>query len=67
MARQFSTIQKCGFGFAVLFLGVYSLDGSARVHTLSMLRNASVTLPVLTEQAWVVENQFDKVSSHSRY
>jgi len=26
MARQFSTIQKCGFGFAVLFLGVYSLD-----------------------------------------
>jgi hypothetical protein len=26
MARQFSTIQKVGFGFAVLFLGVYSLD-----------------------------------------
>ena len=26
MARQFSTIQKCGFGFAILFLGVYSLD-----------------------------------------
>jgi hypothetical protein len=26
MARQFSTIQKCGFGFALLFLGVYSLD-----------------------------------------
>ena len=26
MAKQFSTIQKCGFGFAVLFLGVYSLD-----------------------------------------
>src|SRR5271155_3491689 len=26
MARQFSTIQKCGFGFAVLFLGVYALD-----------------------------------------
>jgi hypothetical protein len=26
MAKQFSTIQKVGFGFAVLFLGVYSLD-----------------------------------------
>lgn len=26
MARQFSTIQKFAFGFAVLFLGVYSLD-----------------------------------------
>jgi hypothetical protein len=26
MAKQFSTIQKCGFGFAALFLGVYSLD-----------------------------------------
>ena len=26
MAKSFSTIQKCGFGFAVLFLGVYSLD-----------------------------------------
>ena len=26
MTRQFSTIQKIGFGFAVLFLGVYSLD-----------------------------------------
>jgi hypothetical protein len=26
MARQFSVIQKCGFGFSVLFLGVYSLD-----------------------------------------
>jgi hypothetical protein len=26
MPRQFSTIQKCAFGFAVLFLGVYSLD-----------------------------------------
>jgi hypothetical protein len=26
MAKQFSTIQKCAFGFAVLFLGVYSLD-----------------------------------------
>jgi hypothetical protein len=26
MARQFSAIQKCGFGFAILFLGVYSLD-----------------------------------------
>jgi hypothetical protein len=26
MARQFSTIQKCGFGFALLFLGVYSFD-----------------------------------------
>jgi hypothetical protein len=26
MARQFSTIQKYGFGFALLFLGVYSLD-----------------------------------------
>jgi len=26
MARQFSTIQKASFGFAVLFLGVYSLD-----------------------------------------
>jgi hypothetical protein len=26
MARQFSTIQKVGFGFAALFLGVYSLD-----------------------------------------
>jgi hypothetical protein len=26
MTKQFSTIQKCAFGFAVLFLGVYSLD-----------------------------------------
>lgn len=26
MAKRFSLIQKCGFGFAVLFLGVYSLD-----------------------------------------
>jgi hypothetical protein len=26
MAEQFSTIQRCGFGFAALFLGVYSLD-----------------------------------------
>lgn len=26
MPRQFSTIQKLGFGFAALFLGVYSLD-----------------------------------------
>jgi hypothetical protein len=26
MARQFSGIQKCAFGFAILFLGVYSLD-----------------------------------------
>lgn len=26
MAKQFSTIQKCAFAFAVLFLGVYSLD-----------------------------------------
>jgi len=26
MARQFSKIQKCAFGFAALFLGVYSLD-----------------------------------------
>ena len=26
MANKFSTIQKCGFGFAILFLGVYSLD-----------------------------------------
>jgi len=26
MAKQFSTIQKCGFGFAALFLSVYSLD-----------------------------------------
>ena len=26
MAKQFSTIQKCAFGFAVLFLGVYALD-----------------------------------------
>lgn len=26
MAKQFSTIQKCAFGFAILFLGVYSLD-----------------------------------------
>lgn len=26
MARQFSTIQKCAFGFAALFLGVYLLD-----------------------------------------
>jgi hypothetical protein len=26
MAQRFSLIQKCGFGFAVLFLGVYSLD-----------------------------------------
>lgn len=26
MAKKFSTIQKCGFWFAALFLGVYSLD-----------------------------------------
>jgi hypothetical protein len=26
MTKQFSTIQKCAFGFAALFLGVYSLD-----------------------------------------
>lgn len=26
MARQFCTIQKCAFGFAILFLGIYSLD-----------------------------------------
>ena len=26
MAKPYSTIQKCAFGFAVLFLGVYSLD-----------------------------------------
>src|SRR5580692_1423297 len=26
MARRFSTIQKCAFGFALLFLLVYSLD-----------------------------------------
>ncbi len=26
MARKFSTIQKVGFGFALLFLGVYALD-----------------------------------------
>src|SRR5580692_6422448 len=26
MARRFSTIQKCAFGFALLFLFVYSLD-----------------------------------------
>jgi hypothetical protein len=26
MTRGFSTIQKCAFGFAVLFLAVYSLD-----------------------------------------
>jgi hypothetical protein len=26
MAKQFSVIQKCAFGFAILFLGVYSLD-----------------------------------------
>jgi hypothetical protein len=26
MARQFTTIQKCAFGFAALFLGVYLLD-----------------------------------------
>jgi len=26
MARKFSTIQKLGFGFALLFLGVYALD-----------------------------------------
>ena len=26
MPRHFSTIQKCAFGFAVLFLGVYLLD-----------------------------------------
>ena|SRR5712692_5586623 len=26
MSRQFSTIQKCAFGFAALFLGVYLLD-----------------------------------------
>ncbi len=26
MTRSFSTIQKCAFGFALLFLAVYSLD-----------------------------------------
>jgi|SRR5215469_4544719 len=26
MKKSFATIQKCAFGFAVLFLGVYSLD-----------------------------------------
>src|SRR5277367_3873181 len=26
MTRSFTTIQKCAFGFAVLFLAVYSLD-----------------------------------------
>jgi hypothetical protein len=26
MPRQFSTIRKCAFGFATLFLGVYLLD-----------------------------------------
>ena len=26
MTKQFNTIQKCALGFAVLFLGVYSLD-----------------------------------------
>jgi hypothetical protein len=26
MAKQFSIIQKCAFGFAALFLGVYMLD-----------------------------------------
>jgi hypothetical protein len=26
MPRQFSTMQKCAFGFAALFLGVYLLD-----------------------------------------
>ncbi len=26
MASRYSTIQKCAFGFAVLFLAVYSLD-----------------------------------------
>jgi hypothetical protein len=26
MAKQFSKIQKCAFAFALLFLGVYSLD-----------------------------------------
>jgi len=26
MPKQFSTIQKCAFGFAALFLGVYLLD-----------------------------------------
>ncbi len=26
MSRKFSSIQKCAFGFAALFLGVYSLD-----------------------------------------
>jgi hypothetical protein len=26
MQRQFSAIQKCAFGFAALFLGVYMLD-----------------------------------------
>jgi hypothetical protein len=26
MAKKFSTIQKCAFAFALLFLGVYSLD-----------------------------------------
>src|SRR5438445_13794558 len=26
MAKKFSVIQKCAFGFALLFLGVYALD-----------------------------------------
>jgi len=26
MAKSYTTIQKCAFGFALLFLGVYSLD-----------------------------------------
>jgi len=26
MQNRFSTIQKCAFGFAILFLGVYALD-----------------------------------------
>lgn len=26
MAKSYDTIQKCAFGFALLFLGVYSLD-----------------------------------------
>ena len=26
MEKHFSVIQKCAFGFAILFLGVYSLD-----------------------------------------
>ena len=26
MTKYYSTIQKCAFGFALLFLGVYSLD-----------------------------------------